>query len=179
MIWDILIINEDAAHNSRIQKAVESMNSLGIKVTFSDIYNGMVSASKQYKSPFCSVMNQYGIKRKEPYPKELEEPYSVSESRIEKFGFLNHIEFCLSSAEIGISKPDIRIFQMAVDKSNCPPEKAIMIGDRLDNDIYPAKKIGMRTIWIKQGFGGFQTPISDEYEPDFTVNSLDELQCIL
>lgn len=71
------LISEDAAHNSRIQKAVESMNSLGIKVTFSDIYNGMVSASEQYKSPFCSVMNQYGIKREEPYPQELQKPYNV------------------------------------------------------------------------------------------------------
>jgi FMN phosphatase YigB (HAD superfamily) len=27
-----------------------------------------------------------------------------------------------------------------------------MIGDRIDNDIIPAKKLGFHTIWIKQGF---------------------------
>lgn len=196
------LVNEDAAHKLRIENTVESMKSLGIKVTYDDIYNGMISASKQYKSPFYSVMNHYGIERKEPYPKELEEPYSGSENllktlrdkykigiianqsagteeRLKKYGFSGYIDLCLSSAEIGVSKPDIRIFQMALEKCNCSPEKSVMIGDRLDNDIYPAKKMGMRTIWIKQGFGGVQMPISLEYEPDFSVNSLDELSKIL
>lgn len=27
-----------------------------------------------------------------------------------------------------------------------------MVGDRLDNNIFSAKAIGMKTIWIKQGF---------------------------
>jgi FMN phosphatase YigB (HAD superfamily) len=40
-----------------------------------------------------------------------------------------------------------------------------MVGDRLDNDIFPAKNIGMKTIWIKQGFGGMQNPKTDEYLP--------------
>lgn len=50
-----------------------------------------------------------------------------------------------------------------------------MIGDRLDNDIYPAKKIGMNTIWIKQGFGAYQIPKSKEYEPDIAINHLTKL----
>lgn len=29
-----------------------------------------------------------------------------------------------------------------------------MIGDRIDNDIVPAKALGMKTIWIRQGFDG-------------------------
>jgi len=54
-----------------------------------------------------------------------------------------------------------------------------MIGDRLDNDILPAKALGMKTIWIKQGVGGQQLPISEEYEPDFQIDSLDALTAIL
>lgn len=30
-----------------------------------------------------------------------------------------------------------------------------MIGDRIDNDIVPAKQMGMKTIWGKQGFGKY------------------------
>lgn len=58
-----------------------------------------------------------------------------------------------SLAEEGISKPDLRIFQLALEKAQCNSEEVIMIGDRIDNDIIPAKKIGMYTIWVKQGMG--------------------------
>ena len=27
-----------------------------------------------------------------------------------------------------------------------------MIGDKFDNDIYPAMELGMRIMWVKQGF---------------------------
>ena len=50
-----------------------------------------------------------------------------------------------------------------------------MIGDRLDNDIFPAKKLGMRTVHIKQGFGVYQTPRSEGYKADITVDNLTDL----
>ena len=72
-------------------------------------------------------------------------------------------------------KPDIRIFEYALDKANCTPQDACMIGDRLDNDILPAKSLGMKTVWIKQGFGALQKPLSKSEEPDHTINNLAEL----
>ena len=56
----------------------------------------------------------------------------------------------IASAEEGVSKPDRRIFEIALERSGCKPENAVMIGDRIDNDIVPAKQLGMKTIWIKQ-----------------------------
>ena len=50
-----------------------------------------------------------------------------------------------------------------------------MIGDRVDNDIVPAKKLGMKTVWIKQGFGALQEPLSQSEKADYTVNNLSEL----
>ena len=50
-----------------------------------------------------------------------------------------------------------------------------MVGDRLDNDIIPANKIGMTTVWIKQGFGGVAEPKSKDEQPDYTVDNLNEL----
>lgn len=37
-------------------------------------------------------------------------------------------------------------------------QEAVMIGDRLDNDISPAKRLGMQTIWIRQGFEAKRGP---------------------
>lgn len=39
-------------------------------------------------------------------------------------------------------KPDPKLFTIACAQAGCAPEDAVMIGDRLDNDIAPAKAIG-------------------------------------
>ena len=81
-----------------------------------------------------------------------------SEERLEKLGLLKHIDLVIASAEESVAKPDLRIFQIALARADCKPEEAVMVGDRLDNDIIPANKIGMTTVWIKQGFGSYAEP---------------------
>ena len=54
-----------------------------------------------------------------------------------------------------------------------------MIGDRIDNDIIPAKKLGFHTIWIKQGFGQYWNITKEDETPNYTVQNLTELCDIL
>lgn len=92
--------------------------------------------------------------------------------RMEQYGLSQYLDLIIASAEEGVAKPDLRIFQLALRRADCPPEKAVMIGDRLDNDIAPAKRAGLKTIWIRQGFGGMATPLTKEETPDCSVNDL-------
>ena len=71
-----------------------------------------------------------------------------TEERLAHQGILKFINLIVASAEEGVAKPDRRIFEIALERSNCKPVNAIMIGDRIDNDIIPAKRMGMNTIWI-------------------------------
>ena len=98
-----------------------------------------------------------------------------TEKRLIDFGIRPYIDLVIASAEEGFEKPDLRIFKLAFDRVNCKPEEAVMVGDRLDNDIIPANKIGMTTVWIKQGFGGVAEPKSKDEQPDYTVDNLNEL----
>jgi FMN phosphatase YigB (HAD superfamily) len=41
-----------------------------------------------------------------------------------------------------------------------------MVGDRLDNDIRPAKQLGWQTIRALQGFAWVQVPRDADEEPD-------------
>lgn len=132
------------------------------------------------------------------YPSELDTPYpeaekvlrqlyrtyklgiianqnAGSELRLEQYGLRKYFEVIVASAEAGVKKPDPRIFTLALEKANCEPEKAAMIGDRLDNDIFPANVLGFTTVRILQGYGRLQVPKSSEYEPNFTVNTLMQL----
>lgn len=53
---------------------------------------------------------------------------------------MKHIDLVIASAEEGVSKPNPKIFEIALQRAQCEANKAIMIGDRIDNDIVPAKK---------------------------------------
>ena len=102
-----------------------------------------------------------------------------SEARLQKWGLLKFISLCLPSAETGLSKPDLAFFQLAMEKSGCLPEHAVMVGDRLDNDIAPAKSLGWRTIRVQQGYFRSQIPMGAEQEPDFEVGRLRDILDIL
>lgn len=95
--------------------------------------------------------------------------------RLQQHGILQFIDLVIASAEEGVAKPDPRIFQISLERSGCKPENAVMIGDRIDNDIEPAKRMGMKTIWIKQGFGGLWNICKEDEAPDNIVNNLAEL----
>lgn len=96
-------------------------------------------------------------------------------TRMKQYGLSPYLDLIVASAEEGIAKPDVRIFQAALERANCPAKNAAMIGDRLDNDILPAKRIGLTTIWVRQGFGGMARPLTIEETPDYCVDRLDDL----
>lgn len=46
-------------------------------------------------------------------------------------------------------KPNPRYYQEILDRLDCRPDEAIMIGDDWENDIEPAARAGLRTYWIE------------------------------
>lgn len=81
----------------------------------------------------------------------------------------------IASAEEGVSKPDRRIFEIALERSSCKPENAVMIGDRINNDIVPAKQLGMKTIWVKQGFESLWNITDESEKTDIEINGLSDI----
>jgi HAD superfamily hydrolase (TIGR01549 family) len=61
-------------------------------------------------------------------------------------GILDFFPCRLYSYQFEFRKPDIRIFQAAADKMNEPMGNILYVGDRLDKDIWPALKAGMRAV---------------------------------
>ena len=101
-----------------------------------------------------------------------------AEKRLEEMGIRRYFDVIVSSAEEGVAKPDPRIFNIALIRAGCTPEQAVMIGDRIDNDIVPAKQMGMKTVWIRQGVGRYWNIQGDSETPGYEVNSLSELLSI-
>ena len=126
------------------------------------------------------------------------QPKQVFRQAMEDAGILGFFDVAGISDEIGFSKPDLRFFEAVLAEAGCLASEAIMIGDRIDNDIAPAQKLGMQTIWFNlspeaRGYipkSDFERVYFDslrrapsrgtghpneQIEPSVTVTSLDQL----
>ena len=68
-----------------------------------------------------------------------------------KYKIKRFFDYISLSCDTGCLKPDKNAFFSVLDKMKVIPENAVMIGDSLKDDIYGAKKIGMRTIYLGSG----------------------------
>jgi HAD superfamily hydrolase (TIGR01662 family) len=73
------------------------------------------------------------------------------------------------SAVYGFRKPDVRLFLRACEDLDVEPARCILVGDRIDNDIVPAKLLGMRTVLIRTGRHREQQARSWDEVPDAEV----------
>ncbi len=65
----------------------------------------------------------------------------LASSRLEPY-----FEHVVTSENVGVKKPDPRIFQYAMEKAEARPTESIMIGDNYEADIQGALNVGMRAI---------------------------------
>jgi len=65
-----------------------------------------------------------------------------------RFGSLDAFEMQVFSAEVGLRKPDPRIFQHVLDLLGADPEEIVFVDDFSEN-ILAARKLGFRTIQFK------------------------------
>lgn len=85
-------------------------------------------------------------------------------------------DFVASSAAWGVAKPDPAFFARLIVEAHVPAESILYVGDRLDNDVLPARAAGMRTVFIRRGPWGHIHALKDEVAlADLRVNSLQEL----
>lgn len=81
----------------------------------------------------------------------------------------------LISGEVGVGKPDPRIFRMALEQLGVGPEEAVMVGNSLQRDIRGAKNTGIRAIWMQ--LDGVKP--DDDVEPDARITNLSQLPALL
>jgi HAD superfamily hydrolase (TIGR01662 family) len=60
-----------------------------------------------------------------------------------------------TSDDWNAAKPDASFFRAVIDAAPCGASEIVYVGDRLDNDVKPAKDAGMRTAFIRRGPWGY------------------------
>lgn len=102
------------------------------------------------------------------------QPASVVES-LKADQIYDLIDFLGVSAIVGIEKPNPAIFELAISKLAAPANQIIHIGNRIDTDVLPAKKLGMKTVWVRRGEANPDPTAADLAQADITVDDLTNL----
>ncbi len=76
---------------------------------------------------------------------------SSLDKHLEQLDILDFFPVRVYSCEFDFRKPDVRIFQAAADRIGEMLENIMFVGDRIDTDIKPAAKAGMRAV-LKQAY---------------------------
>lgn len=186
------LADESFALERRVRETVE-----GTDVSISDFWTEMVSHAALGSKCYPVALEHFGLK-KTPWPgeeerlfpgvpellAELAQRYRLGiianqfpglESRLEDWGIRSYFSLILASAEEGVAKPDSAIFRRALERAGCAPRQAMMIGDRLDNDVAPAKALGFVTVWVRQGINRDARPVNEGQRPHYTLESITDL----
>jgi HAD superfamily hydrolase (TIGR01662 family) len=104
---------------------------------------------------------------------------AVARERLVRAGIGDLFAFQSISAETGWRKPDPRAFTAAAQGLDVAPVECIMVGDRIDNDIAPARALGMATVRFRTGRHRRQKPRTPAETPDAEVTDVTELEAAI
>lgn len=186
------LVDESKAYEHRIRDTIKNSD-----ISYEQFCNAMIGFAKQGLNAYNEAVRLFGLNRTTwhsedefLYPETistldaLSKQYKIgiianqlpgAQERLNQMGIGKYIELTVSSAEAGVAKPYPAIFRLALEHADCTAENSFMIGDRLDNDIIPAKQLGMHTIWLRQGLGGMADIKNAENIADHTVESIGDI----
>ena len=79
--------------------------------------------------------------------------------------------------QIGIGKPNPKLFQRALDLLELTPERTMYVGDHPENDIAPCKQLGMIAVWNRRS--GRHAEREASVPPDYEIRDFYELRQLL
>ena len=141
----------------------------------------------------AEAFNHYRKERMELFPGSLELLVSLRERGIvlalvtnglaethrEKIALLRlelAFDEIIIADEVGMAKPDPRLFAHVCERLGAPPSASVMVGDRFDRDVVGAQGAGLQSIW----FNVRNEPIpAGAAPPDAIVQDIDALAAVL
>jgi len=92
-----------------------------------------------------------------------------------------YFDVVVASGDLGIGKPDPRIYRHTLTLLDVAPTAAAMLGDSLRNDVWGPQQVGMHGIWLRRDREKDREThdVDPAIHPDAVIRTLDELDDLL
>ncbi len=100
---------------------------------------------------------------------------AIQQCKIDGSGLRDFFDPIVISGEVGIGKPDPRIFEITLEHLGAAPDHAVMIGNSLHSDIGGANAAGIKAIWFNRD----RIEHTGSPTPDRVITTLSELPAAL
>ena len=101
---------------------------------------------------------------------------ALQQIRLERTGLRDYFDLMVISEQVGVAKPDPRIFDYALEQAGNPERsRVLMVGDTAESDILGGINSGLSTCWLN----AHQREQPVGIQPTWTVASLSELEQLL
>jgi len=94
---------------------------------------------------------------------------------LDEHSILECFTYRLTQDDFATTKPDLRFYESIVKRCGIDPQQCIMVGDRIDKDVIPAKLMGIKAVLIRVGLHKNQQPRIPFEVPDAELNSISGL----
>jgi putative hydrolase of the HAD superfamily len=75
------------------------------------------------------------------------------QEKVARTGLTPYIDVVLTSGQLGVAKPDPRVFALACARLGVPEREAVYVGDQLEVDALAATAAGLRGVWLNRTGG--------------------------
>jgi HAD superfamily hydrolase (TIGR01549 family) len=99
---------------------------------------------------------------------------------LDEVGIAPWLMAIVDSQVVGLRKPDPAIFSLALASLGCAPEAAAYVGDSYNQDIRPAKQLGLTAIWLRND--AMSAPLPADFSPDladYQIHVLPEIESLV
>jgi FMN phosphatase YigB (HAD superfamily) len=99
--------------------------------------------------------------------------YGNLEAVLQEAGLMPFVSVAVDSSRVGAFKPEPAIYEVALARLHARPEQTAMVGDSLSKDCAPARRLGLKTVWLVPAAVEYTHP--GEERADLVVRNLHEL----
>ncbi|PLW93139.1 MAG: noncanonical pyrimidine nucleotidase, YjjG family [Marinilabiliales bacterium] len=177
-LWDEYrrgLIQKEILRSKRFAMTLEELNihKPDIAVQMGDMYV-RITAEKAYLFPYTLEILEY-LKSKYELAIMTNGFKEVQYPKLDRSGIRDYFKYIFISEEIGVNKPDIKIFNHAVETMNTSAEYCLMVGDDFAVDIEGAANAGIDQIYFNPALEEGK----HELAPTFRIRKLKEMEDFL
>lgn len=134
------------------------------------IYRGVSRNRLQLYPDVKRVLNELQARYRLALISDAQSCYAMPE--IHAVGLDGYFDPIIISSYFGFRKPDSRLFKKALERMELEPHEVIGVGNDMFRDIYGAKLLGIRSIFIDSNQG---TKTYKDVSPDYRITQFDDV----